>query len=200
MPVKIKPLTKKQLREVFESYSDVFAHWDKDVSAATFARTSGPVKQQVWFEGLRSGEYRPASGVRIRVAPDVAMLHQFLDIRHRQILHSQHEAMQPSVIAAMTTQFMPHLNQPLDAAEVLRLCEAEATNNIADICGVAALAAYLGRSNLALEWCKKAEASMARLGRQPAEWELSQHDFVKQLDLALRSNAEAAFLKKFMVS
>lgn len=200
MPTKIKPLTKKQLREVFESYSDVFDLWDKDPSDAVYSRTSGPVKQQVWFEGLRSGEYRPASGVRILVAPDAAMLHQFLDIRHRQILLSQHEAMRPSVIKAMTTQFMPHINQPLAAVEVLRLCEAEATDRIADICGVAALAASLGRSNLALDWCKKADASMACLGRQPAEWELSHYDFVKQLELATKANGEAALLKMFMES
>ena len=162
-----------------------------------FSRTCGPVKQQVWFEGLRSGEYRPASCVDILVAPDVVMLHRFLDIRHRQILLREHEAMRPSVIEAMTTQFRPHINHPLDPAEVLRLCEAESTDRISDICGVAALAASLGKSDLAFEWCKKADASLASLGRDPTDWELSYYDFIKQLDAALRSNDEATFLEKF---
>ncbi|MHC2069279.1 hypothetical protein ACYFX5_17540 [Bremerella sp. T1] len=198
MAKKTKPLTKQELLKVFDSYSDAFANWNKDAGTSTYFRTSGPVKQQVWFERLRSGGYRPSSGVRILVAPGVAMLHQFLDVRHRQILLSRHEAMRLSVIEGMMTQFLPHINQPLNVAEVLRLCEAEATDHISDICGVAALAAHQGKNELARKWCEKAEASMISLGRKPAEWELAYHNFVKQLEIALKSNTEAAFLNTFI--
>jgi len=193
MPVKTKPVTKKQIREVADSYQPMFSDW-KFIGGQAYVRMSGPVLQSVSFEALRSGGYRPSSAIEILVAPSVVLLHQFLDIQHRETLLRDHENRRTHVRDAMQQQFEPSIVQPLNAEEVFRKCEASATERISDACGVAALAGYLGKQSLALSWCDKGEAAVSSLGRDPADWEMKLLTFTRSLKEAIASGNERQLL------
>ena len=193
MPVKTKPVTKKQIREVAESYQQSFSDW-KFVGGQAYVRVSGAVLQSVSFEALRSGAYRPSSAIEILVAPGVILLHQFLDIRNRETLLRDHENQRSSVTAAMEQQFEPSIVQSLSVEDVFSQCEASATERISDACGVAALAAYLGKRSVALAWCDKSEAAALVLGREPADWELKLLTFTRRLEQAIKSGEESQLL------
>ena len=46
--------------------------------------------------------------------PTVAMLHQFLDVKHEQVLPRQHPVRWKGVVAAMEEQFQPSIRKALD--------------------------------------------------------------------------------------
>ena len=151
MAIKTKPMTKSELRQHVESYRSFFVDWT-DVGGEGFLRVSGPVAQQVWFENLRSGAYRPVTAISILVAKGGAMLHSFLDIRNREVLPREHELKLEMVCKAMSDQFIPSVISPLNAREVCRLCEEHAMPRISDAHSLSALNAYLGNIDSAREW------------------------------------------------
>ncbi|MFO0979217.1 MAG: hypothetical protein U0996_22605 [Planctomycetaceae bacterium] len=171
MTVKIKPMTKSELRQYVEAYRPFFDNWTA-VRGEGFVRISGPVAQQVWFENLRSGAYRPVSAISILVAKGGAMLHSFLDIRHREILPREHDLKFERVYRAMSEQFVPSIISPLNAIEVRQLCEERATGRINDAHSLSALNAYLGDYDAASKWI----ATLKRLTKDRTDledWEVS---------------------------
>ena len=151
MAIKIKPMTKSELRQYVEAYRSVFGNWT-GIRGEGFLRISGPVAQQVWFENLRSGAYRPVCAISILVAKGGAMLHQFLDIRNREVLPREHDLKSERVCKAMCDQFVPSIILPLNATEVCQLCEEQAVERINDAHSLSALNAYLGNIDSARKW------------------------------------------------
>lgn len=144
-------MTKAELRKYVEAYRQLFCNWTA-VRDEGFVRVTGPIAQKIWFENLRSGAYRPVAGVSILVARGGSMLHQFLDIRNREVLPREHDSNFENVCQAMCDQFVPSIISPLDASEVCRLCEERATGRINDAHSLSALNAYLGDFDAARKW------------------------------------------------
>jgi hypothetical protein len=193
MAIKIQPLTKKQLAEIVECYATVFPDWEI-VSGQVFSRTSGPICQLVGIEALRSGAYRPWAGVRAVPVPDVRMLHQFLDIKHRQILPRQHPVMWKNVVAAMEQQFRPSIRKQLDLAEIKGLCEQEARPTTNDLCMLATLSAYLGEKQQALSCCEQMENVEPPVLAPRLDWERRHLEFGRQLRQAIEAGNVRQFL------
>lgn len=194
MAIKIEPLSKKQLAEIIECYATVFPDWEI-VNGQVFSRISGPICQLVGIEVLRSGAYRPWAGIRAVPVPDVRMLHQFLDIKHVQILPRQHPVMWRDVVAAMEQQFRPSIRKPLDLREIKGLCEHEARPTTNDFCMLAILSAYLGERQQALSYCEKMEKVGPPALAPRLDWERRHLEFGRQLRQAIGDENERQFLE-----
>lgn len=187
------PLTKKQLAEVVECYAAVFPGWEV-LGGNRLVRTEGPILQQIGFEALRSGEYRPMAGVRASSLPNVRMLPQILDVKHRQALLREHPTKWRDIVAAMEQQFRPPVRKPLDLQEVKALCEQQARDSSNDLCMLAILYAYLGEKDKALVCCERIR-SLPSPGLGPRlDWEEQHKEFGRQLRQAIEAGNERQFL------
>jgi len=193
MAIKIQPLTKQQLAEIVGCYATVFPDWEI-VNGQVFVRTSGPICQLVGIETLRSGAYRPWAGIRAVPVRDVRMLHQFLDVKHVQILPRQHSVMWKSVVAAMEQQFRPSIRKPLDLREIKGLCEQEARPTTNDLCMLAILSAYVGDRQQALSCCEEMEKAEPPTLAPRLDWERRHLEFGRQLRKAIEAGDERQFL------
>jgi len=189
----IYPLTKKQLKEVVECYAAVFPDW-KIIDGDRLVRSCGPILQQIGFEALRSGAYRPAAGIRALPLPTVRMLPQFLDIKHVQILLREHATKWQGVVAAMEQQFRPSIRKPLDLREVKGLCEQEARESTNDLCMLAILNAYLGEKEQALSCCERMQTVPPPTLAPRLDWEQRHREFGRQLRQAIEAGSERQFL------
>ena len=193
-----KPLTKSQLKEVVAQYAAQFPDWAIFPNGAAFTRSFGPIQQMIWFQALRTGEYRPTHVINSTILSMPRMLDQLPDVRNRESSLSQHETRMPKIIAAMEAQFKPDIRKPLDIAEVLALCEAEAesmpdtTNNMTML---AILSAWLGRDGDALGYCERLHNSpLPKLAPMP-EWEDAMRAFGSELTNAVRAGKAREFLE-----
>ena len=115
------PMTAKKLREFVKAYIPAFPGW-RLVNNEYFIRCEGPIAQVVGFEALRMGAYRPMNAIRILVAPDAGMLDQFLDVKNREVLATEHDENKiRQLVEAMEKQFIPAIRSALVPDEVLRL-------------------------------------------------------------------------------
>ncbi|MBT3200821.1 MAG: hypothetical protein HN350_13000 [Phycisphaerales bacterium] len=192
----IRPMTKKQLQVYVADYAHVFpaSEWTP-VEGCAFIRTSGPVQQYVGFENLRSGAYRPVMMISTTAGPKRVVHAQDLDIKHREVFPREHDRMRDSVMQAMKEQFKPLIHNPLDPEEVLILCEREAPGKINDCSGLAAINAYLGHTDRALQWCDRLEIAQEELGRELADWERKLIKFGYRLREAIGRGDERSFLE-----
>ena len=198
MAVRIEPMTRSELRKYVEAYRPLFCNWTA-VRGEGFVRVTGPIAQKIWFENLRSGAYRPVAGVSILVARGGSMLHQFLDIRNREVLPREHDSNFERVRKAMCDQFVPSIISPLDASEVCRLCEERATGRMIDAHSLSALNAYLGDFDSARKW----NDTLKRLALNRTdlqEWEKEYVRAAKALEESIESGNVKAFLDEVRAS
>lgn len=196
MAIKIQPLSKKQLAEIVGCYATVFPDWEI-INGQVFARTSWPIRQLVGIEALRDGAYRPWSCIDVLPLPTVRKLHQFLDVKRRQILPRQHPAMWKNVVASMEQQFRPSIRKPLDLREIKVLCEQEAKQTTNDLCMLAILSAYLGDKQQALSCCEQMENVGPPVLAPRLDWERRHLEFGRQLRQAVEAGNERQFLDAF---
>lgn len=196
----IEPLTDRELVKYVRVYRDAFPDWNVE-HKVVLTRTSGPISQQISFQSLRSGAYRPSCSIWVAGPPDKSqLLWQFLKNPLEQVDRRQHDTKCPLVLKAMEEQFVPRVREPLNIGEVFHLAEEQAERdhieNIRYFNGLATLSAHLGQTDDALHWCNRAEASLEKIGRDPAEWELSQASFARQLRDELTSGRGLEYLAK----
>jgi hypothetical protein len=192
-------MTKAQLVGYFRDYRAVFPEWSVKHDVV-LCRSTGPVEQQIGFQALRSGGYRPSHSVDVAGGPDGGqVLFQFLDVRHCQILPREHAAKWPLVVRAMEDQFLPALREPLEPTEVLRLGEESVERGEADssvvFSSLAALSAHLGELDKSLKWCDRSDSRLASMGRELADWELRLASFNQQLRQAVQVGRTGEFLR-----
>ena len=197
---KYTPMTKAQLKGVVAEYAARFPEWSIFVDGTAFVRRCGPIQQMIWFQKMSSASYRPSHGIRSLVLPDafIRMLPQVLDVKHREVEYRWHERKFADTLAAMEQQFRPDIRKPLDIAEVLALCEAEAqsvpatTNNMAML---AILHAWLDHDDEALDRCERMQhCPMPTLAPMP-EWEVAMRAFGLALAEAVRGRVGREFLE-----
>lgn len=190
---KYLPLTKKQLGEIVECYTTVFPDWEL-VNGQVFARTHGSIVQHVGIETLRYKAYRSWSGIAALPLPTVRMLHQFLDIKHRQVELRAHPTTWKAIVAAMEQQFQPPIRKPLDLQEVKELCEQQAKESTNDLCMLAILNAYLGEKEKALACCERMQTLAPPTLAPRLDWEERHREFGRQLRQAIEAGNERQFL------
>jgi hypothetical protein len=149
-------ITTKQLKEMVADHAATFEGW-RLFQGTAFVRQHDPVQQMVWFETLRTGEYRANCMICASMLDWVRMLPQSLDVCH-QISLKLHSARKAGIAAAMEQQFRPSIRHPIDIVEVLRLCESEARETVNDWAMLAILNAWLGRRDQALSYCSRAQS------------------------------------------
>lgn len=189
-------MTKAELRKYVPAYESLFEGWHKR-SEEAFFRVSGPFAQQVWFENLRSGAYRPAMAVSILVITDGAILHQFLDVKYRQVLPREHERKLDGVRKAMQTEFRPSIAKPFDEEEAMQMFIEQATDRIRDASSLAALYAYAGCLPQALEMVSKVRR-LAEAKDELFVWEPALVDQAVDLATAIKNGSQAAYLAEKM--
>jgi hypothetical protein len=194
MAIRITPMTKSELKRYVDSYKTYFCNWTQ-VRSEGFLRFSGPIAQQVWFENLRSGAYRPASAISILVARNSVMLHRFLDVRNRQVLPREHEGKFKEICKAMEEQFVPPISLPLNPIEVLKTCEENARESIQDAHALSAFHAYFGNLDSARKWMD-AIKRMTNGRDNLQDWEISCLQDVKQLEQAIQQGNVREFLEE----
>lgn len=157
-PYRIQPaLTAAELRSIVAYYQAQFPTW-KVIQKDTLLREDGPVAQGITFERLSGGVYRPTGHVHVLVVPAE---HWFLELSQRlsknqQLNRRQDREFRDRTVAAIRAEFVPNIDRPLLAEEVLELYERQANPpRSPNAYSLAALNAYLGYDERALYWCSR---------------------------------------------
>lgn len=198
----------RRLREIAEDYATAFPGWSfyKDDFFFGLWRSSGPIRQNIWFGVMSDGEYRLSHDVTAfvphlqaigNVKPWVGMLPQFLSIRDglQSISPSRHAARWRDAVAAMDREFKPSLREPLDLAKIVEMCIAETLgywgeNNLAM---VAILNASMGRTDEARQCCIRLQ-SLERSDDDMLDWQRAMKAFGLDLLKAIEAGEEEQFL------
>jgi hypothetical protein len=202
-----RPLSRKELKQFFEPYRQAFPDWTVEHDVM-LTRKQGPLRQGMFLHRLGYAAYRPEHFIDLSISiPDgCGLIHQHLDVKHRQVERLAHERMWAKVLKAMEEQFVPSIRKPLDVAQTLWLAELEVERNQVDnvnhFVGLAALNAYLGNSEKALHWCDRGERSVrdwiaeyeaASINISVPDWMARKREYA----LALRQAIEAGTLREF---
>jgi len=197
---KYKPMTTGQLKAVVLEYAASFPEWTIFVDGTALVRRSGPIQQIIWFQKMSSAAYRPTHGISSLVLPEahIRMLPQILDVRHREVEYRWHDRKFTDTLAAMEQQFRPDVRKPLDIAEALALCEAEAAvmpDTANNMTMLAILYVWLGRDTQALECCERLQhCPLPKLAPMP-EWQEVMHKFGRNLAEAVRAGSARQLLE-----
>lgn len=180
-------LTLAELRPIMEFYHAHFPSW-RIVKENTLVREVPPIVQGITIDRLSGGDYRPVGHIRVLVAPVPFWgfeLSQHLNVKLREIDRRRHPIVKEQVVAAMRAEFLPKLDEPLVAEEVLNLYEDQALPTHGEAYSLAALNAYLGHDARARYWSAKCKELMAKPGRIPHELDAERLAYLDQLDVWL---------------
>lgn len=187
--------TKKQLREIVECYGALLPGW-KCIKGNRLERSCGPIVQQIGFEVLSSGAYRPMAVIWALPLPSVSMLPQFLT-KYQAALLREHATYWRRMAAEMVEQFQPPILKPIDLRHVLELCQKEARESresTNDLCMLAILHAYLGEKDAAIACCDRMQLVNPPDLAPRLDWEERHKEFGRQLRKALEAGEERVFL------
>ncbi len=182
-------LTLQELRPIMEFFHANFSTW-RVVRDDTLVREAGPVAQGITFERLSSGDYRPTGHIRVLVAPGDFW---FLELpqnlsKPRQINRRQHPEFRDRVVEGIRAEFVPRVDRPLIAEEVLELYEREANPpRSPDAYSLAALNAYLRHDDRALHWCSRFTELVNKLGNPWQDFDYKRRAFLDQLEQWLKA-------------
>ncbi len=175
-----RTITLRELAPFVKDYGQALPGW-RVVGRDGIARYSGPVAQQVGFERLSIGDYRPICSIEVLVAPGAGGLPQFLTPPNESVHYTHHERYLSRVVEAMRREFVPSVTKPLDACEVLSLLEAAAVPRPPEVYTLAALNAYLGNEDAARGWIAKYSEIRERFGGAGSEGDLARKKFLGDL-------------------
>ncbi len=194
---KYKPMTQKQLKDIVADYASAFPEWTLITDGVGFSRSVGPVTQLIWFQKMNYAAYRPTHVVNTTALSMPRMLHQVLDVKSRETEYRLHESKWRSVLAAMEQQFKPAIRNPLEVAEVLKLCKAEARLSAAnDLAMLAILYAWEGLDAEAHDACDRMQKSTPSTLAPIPEWEEKMQVFSKALSAAIDAGTGRQFIEK----
>ena len=197
-----KRLTVTELRKIVEFYHAQFPNW-KVIDKGTLVREDGPVAQGIVFERLSAGDYRPTGHVRVLVAPEDAWaleLSQRLSIKLRQISRGQDTPeFRGCVVQAIRAEFVPSVEAPLVAEDVLALYEKQALPTDAEAYSLAPLNAYFGREERAIYWCDVFRRLLENRGEYALQdFNKKRQTFLNQLEQWLHAGEAKAQLERVL--
>jgi hypothetical protein len=197
------PISRTQLKRVAADYASALPDWILAHDGTALVRRFGPLEQMIWFQKMSFAAYRPTHGMSSLVLPEahLRMLFQVLDVKHREVEYRSHERRLTETLVAMEDQFQPRIREPLDVANVLRLCEMEAqsakdtTNNMAML---AILSAWLGADGQALVYCSRMQETPLPPRAPMPEWEERMRRFSRDLSNTIKAGTSREFLEASM--
>ena len=158
------------LAPILADYRKAFPAW-RPVGPDCLVRLAGPLAQVIWFDRLRTGEYRPTCRVHVLVAPGsqggTPVLSQFLSPRARQATARTHPQRLAAIVHALRTEVEPSPDQPLDARQVATLLASRSLGRPANAFAVACLFGALGDMAATEHWIIEYDAAVAQLGLAP---------------------------------
>lgn len=192
------PMTKAQLKSVIADYAARFPDWELVHDGMVFVRSSGPIRQMLWFQKMSSAAYRPTHVINTTALPMPRMLTQIMDVKHREVEYRLHEQKFANTLAAMEQQFRPDIRKSLDLAEVLSLCEdkaAEMPDSTNNMTMLAILSAWLDRKADALDYCERMQHCPLPTLAPMLEWENTMRAFGRDLAKAVGAGTAREFLE-----
>lgn len=192
------PMTKAQLKSVIADYAARFPDWELVHDGMAFVRSSGPIRQMLWFQKMSSAAYRPTHVINTTALPMPRMLTQIMDVKHREVEYRLHEQKFANTLAAMEQQFRPDIRKSLDLAEVLSLCEdkaAEMPDSTNNMTMLAILSAWLDRKADALDYCERMQHCPLPTLAPMLEWENTMRAFGRDLAKAVGAGTAREFLE-----
>lgn len=149
-------ITMSQIKSVRDAYhSRLGTDW-RALGKDALIRHNGIVGQGIWFDRLRTGEYRPTLSVQVFVAPSdiggTGAAVEFLSIKRRQVVLQSHDSMFESVLEGLRADSSFPVHEPIDTRKVAELVERTAAPNLAECYCLACLKAYLGDSKMFWRW------------------------------------------------
>lgn len=178
-----KRLTHTELRSILEFYHAQFPSWNV-IQKGTLVREDGPVVQGITIERLSGGVYRPTGHIRVLVAPED---HWGFELPQRltkngQLNRRQDREFRDRMVKAIRAEFIPSVDRPLVAEDVLRLYEEKAYPSSPEAYSLAALNAYLGHDERALYWCARFSELVDANGNPWQDYDHKRRAFLDQLE------------------
>ena len=193
-------LTIQELRPIVEFYHANFPTW-RVIRNDTLVREAGPVAQGITFERLSGGEYRPTGYIRVLVAPEDSWgftLPQFLNVKVRQINRRQHPEFRDRVADAIRAEFVPSVDRPFVAEDVLEFYESRARPTSAEAYSLAPFNAYLGRDDRSLYWCSRFTQLVNEAGNPWQDYDYKRRVFLDQLEQWLKAREAKQQLERVL--
>lgn len=181
-----KPVIKlKEITNFVREYQAALPEW-QIVEKDTLARVNGIIGQAIWFDRLRTGEYRPTFRVHVLVAPSelggTSVLPQFLDARYRSITPKSHSFMMNSVIMKMKSSIIPNISKPFDAMEIKNLLLYKDHIEIIYSYALAFLCAYFGEIEESRNFIMKYHKMMRNFGMYDNDCNINRENMLNKLE------------------
>lgn len=186
----------RQLVGVVKQFAEHFPGWKIIHGNQAIVRELFPIRQQISFEALRSGAYRPSHVMASLPVPLCSMLFQFLSIPGRELQYKWHNNHWKEMLDRMDQQFVPSVRRPLDILEVTALCEWEARPTVNDGMMLATLYAWLGRSSQAIDKCREMQSYPPPALAPRIDWDQRMQAFARDLVTAIERGVEREFLER----
>lgn len=189
-------MTRRQLVDVVAQYAEHLPGWAVIHRGQVIAREAFPIRQEIGFEALNSGAYRPSHAIVAMPAPPSAMLFGFLSVPRREVQYKWHDKHRLEVLAKMEAEFIPNIRQPLDILEVTSLCQATARPVVSDDLMLAILFAWEKRYGEAIDKCRQMQSRAPPSLAPRLDWEASMKNIGLDLVVAIEAGAERDLLRR----
>lgn len=150
-----KKLTPKEVGLIADEFLAALPGWKK-VRHDELVRADRYVGQILWLDRLSGGDFRPTYKVEVLVAPrggeSTPIKGQWLSLRLRTASRLEQERKIPLMIAAMLSEIVPAVDQPLDANAIADIAINENPTDPPTIYALACLLAALERRSEFLQW------------------------------------------------
>jgi hypothetical protein len=166
-------MAKHKLSAFFADYRSAFPDWLHE-GQVSLVRRNGILKQQISLVGLRTGGYRTICTTSSVVKPEARILDLFLSIAHDRVEPRAHERVWRGVVQEIEIRAVPAVREPIRADQVLHAAiihEKEKHPHAGRWYGIACLAAHVGNTLCALDWCERVKKRSALGINETFEWE-----------------------------
>ena len=175
----------RELVPIMADYRAAFPDWQL-ARGDILVRFGVLIAQVIWFDRLRTGDYRPTCGVYVLVAPSkeggTSVLSQVLNIKIREITRQAHAQSLSGAVSALKSEILPSLGKPLDERVVAELLRERAKGRPANAYALACLLAALGRADDAIRWIGEYHSALAGLCLPSQPVDVERDAFLKKVE------------------
>lgn len=168
-----RKMTPSEFRSVVSDYASELPLFRK-TKRLSIERSEFPVRQVIWFQKLRTGDYRPTNSVGAIPFGAKSIIHEVLDVKHRECNIHQHPRRWADIAAAMNEQFSPDVQKLVDQEALLSRSRAAADSIPMPHPGYrlfeAVLGAWLGKLEVARSACDQAIRFQDWMDRPEPDW------------------------------